>query len=80
MPRSNASERRHDEEDAEEANASRPPDEVSIYRRAECGAAENLRIRALGLRTATATAVSQLPYTGAEIAKWLFRQEEATVE
>jgi len=27
-----------------------------------------------------ATAVSQLPYTGAEIAEWLFHQEKATLE
>jgi len=26
------------------------------------------------------TAVSQLPYTGAEIAEWLFHQEKATLE
>jgi hypothetical protein len=26
------------------------------------------------------TAASQLPYTGAEIAEWLFHQEKATLE
>jgi hypothetical protein len=26
------------------------------------------------------TAVSQLPYTGTEIAEWLFHQEKATLE
>jgi hypothetical protein len=26
------------------------------------------------------TAVSQLPYTGSEIAEWLFHQEKATLE
>jgi hypothetical protein len=28
----------------------------------------------------TSTAVSQLPYTGAKIAEWLFHQEKATLE
>jgi len=31
-------------------------------------------------RTPTPTAVSELPYTGAEIAEWLFNQEKATLE
>ena len=41
----------------------------------------NQRARPAGIRAGKrATAVSQLPYTGAEIAEWLFNQEKATLE